>query len=140
MIFQLNKNEPSVFGDIHLDGSKSISNRALLIRALTSTPFDIENLSTSDDSKAMQRLLDQSSGVFDVGPAGTTFRFLTAYFATRPGSQILTGSARMLQRPIGPLVEALNAIGADIQYLEKSGYPPLRINTPHQLGHPNQPS
>jgi 3-phosphoshikimate 1-carboxyvinyltransferase len=137
MIFHLHKKEPTVIGDIRLDGSKSISNRALLIQALAPEPFTIENLSTSDDSVAMQRLIGQDKGVLDVGPAGTTFRFLTAFFATRPGTQILTGSARMLQRPIGPLVEALKVLGADIEYTEKEGYPPLRINAPKALGQSN---
>ena len=97
LIFHLHKKEPTVIGDIRLDGSKSISNRALLIQALAPEPFTIENLSTSEDSVAMQQLIGQKEGVLDVGPAGTTFRFLTAFFATRPGTQILTGSARMLQ-------------------------------------------
>ena len=134
MIFHVAKRQSTVIGDIRLDGSKSISNRALMIQALAPTPFEIENLSTSDDSKAMQRLIAQDRGVMDVGPAGTTFRFLTALLATRPGAQILTGSNRMKQRPIGPLVDALRVLGADIDYLEEEGYPPLQINQPKNLG------
>ncbi|NND33150.1 MAG: 3-phosphoshikimate 1-carboxyvinyltransferase [Saprospiraceae bacterium] len=134
MKFQLSKTQSSVIGDIRLDGSKSISNRALMIRALTAKPFEIQNLSTSEDSQAMQRLIGKVDGTLDVGPAGTTFRFLTALYATKAGQQILTGSTRMKQRPIGPLVDALRGLGADIAYLEKEGYPPLRINTPENLG------
>ncbi|MCL4111892.1 UNVERIFIED_CONTAM: hypothetical protein GTU68_063544 [Idotea baltica] len=134
MVFQLQKQDKHLSGTVHLDGSKSISNRALLIRALSPSSFDIENLSTSDDTKAMLALIDRSEGVMDVGPAGTTFRFLTAYFATRPGEQILTGSSRMKQRPIGPLVDALRALGADIEYMESDGYPPLKIKSPKDLG------
>jgi len=134
MVFQLQKQDTNLSGTIHLDGSKSISNRALLIRALSPTSFDIDNLSTSDDTKAMLSLIGRSEGVMDVGPAGTTFRFLTAYYATRPGEQILTGSSRMKQRPIGPLVDALRALGADIEYMEAEGYPPLKIKAPKDLG------
>ncbi len=134
MVFQLQKRDSHLSGTIHLDGSKSISNRALLIRALSPSSFEIENLSTSDDTKAMLSLIGRSEGVMDVGPAGTTFRFLTAYCATRPGEQILTGSSRMKQRPIGPLVDALRVLGADIEYVEAEGYPPLKINAPKELG------
>lgn len=118
-------------GEIQLGGSKSISNRALLIQALCKSRFEISNLSDSDDTATLQRLLSQSEGIFDAGHAGTTFRFLTAYFAFKDGSQILTGSSRMKQRPIGVLVDALNNLGADIEYLENTGYPPLKINNPH---------
>ncbi|MBK8505658.1 MAG: 3-phosphoshikimate 1-carboxyvinyltransferase [Saprospiraceae bacterium] len=133
-MFRLHKNSPEVEGIVHLDGSKSISNRALMIRALSKKSFQIRNLSTSDDTKAMEALVTKKDGTLDVGPAGTTFRFLTAYFATQEGDQVLTGSARMKQRPIGALVDALRIIGADIQYLEKEGYPPLLIKSPKDLG------
>lgn len=134
MKFKLLKQEPTVNGIIHLDGSKSVSNRALMIRALSGKDFTIENLSTSDDTRAMERLIAQKTGELDVGPAGTTFRFLTAYFSTQEGEQILTGSERMKQRPIGALVDALRLIGADIEYLENEGYPPLLIKSPKELG------
>ncbi len=134
MIFSLNKESPVVEGQIHLDGSKSISNRALMIKALSKKDFPIRNLSTSEDTVAMERLLRSQEGVLDTGPAGTTFRFLTAYLATQPGEQILTGSERMKQRPIGPLVDALNKLGANISYVEQEGFPPLRIESPIDLG------
>lgn len=134
MKFLLQKSDRNLHGEIRLDGSKSISNRVLMIRALCKTPFSIENLSTSDDTRAMESLITRKDGVLDVGPAGTTFRFLTAYFATREGEQILTGSTRMKQRPIGALVDALRLIGADIEYFENEGYPPLLIRAPRDLG------
>ena len=120
-------------GEITLSGSKSISNRVLLIRALCDEYFDIFNLSDSDDSVCMDSLLNSKDTVLDAHHAGTTFRFLTAYLAIQPGTQILTGSLRMKQRPIKALVDALNLLGADIEYLEDEGYPPLKINGPKEI-------
>lgn len=114
---------------LEISGSKSISNRALLIKALCKESFTIDNLSVSDDSSTMKALLDHQGPEYDAHHAGTTFRFLTAYFSLKTGEQILTGSERMKQRPIGPLVDALRTIGADIEYLENEGYPPLRIKS-----------
>jgi 3-phosphoshikimate 1-carboxyvinyltransferase len=110
-----------------IGGSKSISNRALIIRALIGSAFTIDNLSASDDTRILKTLLAQDQQTYDCGHAGTSFRFLTAYLSIKKGEQILTGSSRMLQRPIGPLVTALRHIGADIAYLGKDGYPPLKI-------------
>jgi len=115
-------------GQVRLDGSKSISNRALIIRALTPDPAPIHYLSTSDDTRALQHILGSSGPKYDAGAAGTTFRFLTAYLAAKKVSCILTGSERMKNRPVGNLVEALRYLGADIEYMEKEGYPPLRFN------------
>ena len=137
LIFKIAKDDPALVGQIHLDGSKSISNRGLLIRALSGQNFKLHNLSTSQDSVTMQELLRLPKKELDVGPAGTTFRFLTAYLALEEGEQILTGSDRMKKRPIGPLVEALNLIGADISYMGKPGYPPLLIRSPRNLGEVN---
>ncbi len=118
-------------GDIVLDGSKSISNRVLIIKALCENEFEVTNLSTSDDTSILQKLLQtEDYTTYDVHHAGTSFRFLTAYLSFKKGTQILTGSSRMKERPIGPLVEALNSIGAEIEYLDKQGYPPLRIGSP----------
>src|SRR5690606_24186441 len=114
-------------GTITLDGSKSISNRALIIRALTPHPGPIHHLSTSDDTVAMQNILQTDADVYDTGAAGTTFRFLTAYLAASGKSCTLTGSERMKQRPIGELVNALRHLGANITYLGQEGYPPLRF-------------
>jgi len=121
------KESKTTKGVIHLEGSKSISNRALIIRALSKQDFAIKHLSVSDDSNILQSLLAQTHGVYDAGHAGTCYRFMTAYLALQEGHQTLTGSSRMKERPIGPLVEALRSIGADIAYLEKDGYPPLQI-------------
>lgn len=122
--------EKNIEGEITLSGSKSISNRVLLIRALCDDNFDIHNLSDSDDTVCMETLLMSNESVLDAHHAGTTFRFLTAYFAVKNGIQVLTGSPRMKQRPIRALVDALNQLGADIEYLENEGYPPLKINPP----------
>jgi len=117
-------------GKVKLTGSKSIANRVLLIRALACENFAIENMSESDDSNTMIELLKSNDEVLDAHHAGTTFRFLTAYLAVKGEDKVLTGSERMKQRPIGPLVDALNSLGADISYLEKEGYPPLKISAP----------
>ncbi len=114
-------------GSIALTGSKSIANRALLIRALTPGGFAIHGLAAADDTVRLQRLLESDEEVLDCGPAGTTYRFLTGYLCRRQGTQLLTGSERMKERPIGILVDALRGLGADIEYAEKEGYPPLRI-------------
>ena len=119
---------PVIQGTIHLDGSKSISNRALIMQALAGNPNpELDHLSTSVDTRLMQKLLSSGEGVLDAGAAGTTFRFLTAYLATREKELILTGSERMKQRPIGELVNTLNELGAGIEFLERDGYPPLRF-------------
>lgn len=118
----------NIVGEIVLNGSKSIANRALIIRALCGENFNIDNLSNADDTAVLQQLLESESSTLDAGAGGTTFRFLTAYLATREGKDtILTGSERMQQRPIRILVDALNALGANITYLKKDGFPPLRI-------------
>lgn len=120
-----------ISGNITLEGSKSISNRILLIRALCDQDFDIKNLSPSDDTvvlnKALQNLDTQIESDFNMGHAGTSIRFLTAFLSITDGSQNITGSERMLQRPIGPLVKALNHIGTEINYTGEEGYPPLWI-------------
>jgi len=116
-------------GNLPLNGSKSISNRALIILKLAKAepPDWLSNLSTSKDTSTLQSLLAHAGDTFDAGDAGTTFRFLAAYLALQPGHHTLTGSARMVERPIGPLVDALRCLGADIQYLGQEGYPPLLI-------------
>ena len=129
---RLSKHLKKVEGTIQLDGSKSLSNRALILRALCKTSFEINNLSNSKDTKTLLNLLENDTDVFDAGHAGTTFRFMTAYLAFKEGDQTLTGSERMKQRPIAKLVEALNTIGANIEYLENEGYPPLKIHAPKE--------
>ena len=131
MKYRLSYQSPREQKVISLNGSKSISNRALIIRALAEENFNIDNLSTAKDTDTLLHLLNVvSDGVtLDTGAAGTTFRFLTAYLSLQEGQQILTGSERMKQRPIGELVDALRQLGATIEYLEEEGYPPLRIGT-----------
>jgi 3-phosphoshikimate 1-carboxyvinyltransferase len=114
-------------GHITLTGSKSIANRALLIQALTPGGFEIDGLAAADDTVRLQHLLESDEDTLDCGPAGTTYRFLTGYLCRRKGTQILMGSKRMQERPIGILVDALRQLGADIEYVDKEGYPPLRI-------------
>lgn len=119
-----------VSGQLRIGGSKSISNRVLILNALSADPREISNLSDSDDTQALVKLLHSGSDMLDAHHAGTTFRFMTAFLCLQEGSKTLTGSERMKQRPIGPLVEALRAVGAEIEYLEKKGYPPLKISGP----------
>lgn len=116
-----------VSGIVRLEGSKSISNRLLIMQALSQNAFAVEQLSPSDDSVTLKRILDEAGELGNVGAAGTTMRFLTAYYSIIPGQKLLTGSERMKKRPIGILVDALRTLGAEIQYLENEGYPPLKI-------------
>lgn len=117
-----------VKGVLTLNGSKSIANRALIIRAMTKGGFEIKNLSNADDTLVLDDLLKSHNEILDAGAGGTTFRFLTAYLATCEGKElILTGSERMQERPIRLLVDALNTLGADIEYANKEGFPPLKI-------------
>ena len=110
-----------------ITGSKSESNRCLLLKAL----FDdltIENLSNSDDTELMKNALSSNHSLIDIHHAGTAMRFLTAFFATQNGRKIiLTGSSRMKERPIRILVDALRNLGAKIEYSENEGFPPLKI-------------
>ena len=113
--------------DIQITGSKSETNRSLLLQALFPN-ITIENLSYSDDGAVMAKGLEKVSGEVDIHHAGTAMRFLTAYFASQEGKEvILTGSERMQERPISVLVDALNDLDAEITYVTKEGYPPLRI-------------
>jgi len=134
MAIRVTKKDKIVRGKITLAGSKSISNRALIIRALSGHDFPIDGLASSHDTQLMTKLLAQNGDTYDAGPAGTTFRFLTALLSLRKGTQILTGSERMQLRPIKVLVEALTELGADIEYINQEGYPPLRIHSPKEFG------
>jgi 3-phosphoshikimate 1-carboxyvinyltransferase len=126
-VFILSKRDRNIFSDITLPPSKSISNRLLIIQALSPKPFRIENLSDSDDTRVLADALSGHKHIVNIGHAGTSMRFLTGYYSITPGERILTGSERMKQRPIGELVRTLKALGADIEYTEKDGFPPLRI-------------
>lgn len=127
MNLQLYKSQLFTQNKIEITGSKSETNRLLLLQALF--PLEIQNASDSDDTQMMRNGLKISRGEVNISHAGTAMRFLTAYFSVTEGKNvILTGSDRMKERPIGILVSALQSLGADIQYLEKEGYPPLKIN------------
>ena len=116
---------------VELPGSKSISNRLMMIRAISDLSIHFKNLSDSEDTillaKALGLIQNKNQGTLNIHHAGTDMRFLTAYLATREGEWIITGSDRMKQRPIAELVSALKQLGADISYLEKDGFPPLKI-------------
>lgn len=114
-------------GEIAITGSKSESNRLLILQALF-PKITIKNISNSDDSKITENALKSTDSIIDIHHAGTAMRFLTAYFSTQPGREIiLTGSQRMQERPIKLLVNALKDLGAEISYDKKEGYPPLKI-------------
>lgn len=112
---------------IQISGSKSETNRILLLKALFPNIL-IENTSNSDDSEIFIKALEQGNGTIDIHHAGTAMRFLTAFFAIQNGKNVLlTGSSRMKERPIGILVDALRQLGAEISYAENEGFPPLNI-------------
>ena len=119
-------------GSVRLPLSKSECNRLLIIRALTATEEPMVGMSDAQDSQVLAQLLlksekASSDNLYDCGPAGTTMRFLTAYFATLEGTRILTGSSRMMKRPLGILVEALRALGAQITYKGEEGFAPIEV-------------
>ncbi|HMG09638.1 MAG TPA: 3-phosphoshikimate 1-carboxyvinyltransferase [Mucilaginibacter sp.] len=145
----LTKSNKQINGTVHLTGSKSECNRALIIEALSDGKVKVENVSDAADTvllagilrgaksevQSLQSKIDsndlelktQDLRLVDIGPAGTAMRFLTAYFAIQDNEVILTGSQRMKERPIGILVEALRELGAHIDYEEKEGFPPIKL-------------
>ncbi|MDX2195998.1 MAG: 3-phosphoshikimate 1-carboxyvinyltransferase [Cytophagales bacterium] len=112
---------------IHLPSSKSESNRALIINALSGNIGTIENISTARDTETMLKLLQSKDKILDVIDAGTTMRFLTSYLSLQNQERIITGTERMCERPIGLLVDALRTLGAEIEYRKNEGFPPLLI-------------
>jgi len=127
MNVRLNAKEINLNSKINITGSKSETNRLLLLKALYPNII-IENTSNSDDSEVMNAALTNINNTVDVHHAGTAMRFLTAYFASKENSNVvLTGSSRMKERPIKILVEALKQLGAKIEYLENDGFPPIKI-------------
>lgn len=139
----LTKKTRSAIGEVHLTGSKSECNRALIIEALSGDKVRVENISDAADAVTLSKVLGltlQTVGyepqpvthqlehkVVNIGPAGTAMRFLTAYYTLQDEEVVLTGSERMKQRPIGILVDALRKLGAEISYEENEGFPPIRI-------------
>jgi 3-phosphoshikimate 1-carboxyvinyltransferase len=132
---------PHITGDIALPASKSISNRALILNALATllesnqagVPLtegghhNLSNLAECDDTDVLIQALNNLNKTIDIGAAGTSMRFLTAFLCELEGNHLITGSERMKNRPIKLLVEALRTVGAEIEYVEKEGYPPLKI-------------
>ena len=117
-LLKINKIDKTVSGTIQITGSKSETNRLLILKQFYPN-LTIENVSNSDDSVLMQNALANTSNEINIGHAGTAMRFLTAYFSVKEGSKIvLTGSDRMKERPIKILVDALISLGADIEYVE----------------------
>ena len=134
MKYQISTNKKNIQGRINLPASKSISNRVLIINALSYSPYPVRNLSDSDDTKVLLNALFSNKNKFDIGHAGTAMRFLTAFLAKIVGEWEITGSERMKQRPIKILVDALNELGAKIKYTENEGFPPLKIYGSHLKG------
>jgi 3-phosphoshikimate 1-carboxyvinyltransferase len=127
MNIQIQKSSIKQQSAITITGSKSESNRLLLLQALFPT-IGIQNISNADDAVLMQKALSSDSDVIDIHHAGTAMRFLTAFLATQEGRDVtLTGSLRMQERPIKVLVDALRQLGADISYNKNEGFPPLHI-------------
>lgn len=127
MHLHLSTQNRNLSGKIAVTGSKSESNRLLILQALYPN-LEIDNLSNSDDTRVLQKALNSEDEVIDIHHAGTAMRFLTAFFVSRPGREtVLTGSPRMQERPIAILVDALRDLGADITYEKNEGFPPLRI-------------
>lgn len=120
--------QSSINNQLSITGSKSESNRLLLLNQLFENVLTLENISNSEDSQLMQKALANKTDLIDIHHAGTAMRFLTAYFSIQDERKVtLTGSDRMKQRPIKVLVDALNELGAEISYQENEGYPPLSI-------------
>lgn len=119
---------------ISLPASKSISNRALIINALSGSPLWPENVSDCDDTRVTVDALTRMPDTIDIGAAGTAMRFLTAYLSVITGTHVITGTERMRHRPIGVLVDALRSLGAEISYEGEEGFPPLRIRGGHLQG------
>ena len=127
MNLKLNQSICNLQSTIKISGSKSETNRLLLLQALYSN-LVLENVSNSDDSEVMIKALTSNETVIDIHHAGTAMRFLTGYFAQKEGKEvILTGSPRMKERPIKILVESLRKLGAEIEYIENEGFPPIKI-------------
>lgn len=126
--YKLSHPDQRLVGRVQIPGSKSESNRVLILKQLYFPQLEIKGLSDSGDTRSMLNCLNDQGNFIHVGDAGTAMRFLTAYFAIcHDDENVLMGTARMHERPIGVLVNALRELGAEIRYLEKEGYPPIKI-------------
>lgn len=134
-MLQITLESPTIAGNVNPGGSKSITNRVLIMRALTGTDMPIHNVSESNDTAVLNRLLKENPVEWNVQDAGTAARFSAAYLATRIGEEhILTGTGKMLERPMKPLIDALIQMGADITCLEKEGFLPIKITGKKLVG------
>lgn len=128
MSYQITAPLQPITARLKLPSSKSISNRALILNALSNSPYQVENLSNCDDTQVTIAAFQPNTHRIDIHAAGTAMRFLTAYFSVQEGERTITGTPRMQQRPIRLLVDALRSLGANIEYLNNEGFPPLKIN------------
>src|SRR5688572_13153426 len=128
MRFKVSCTGKNIKTSVRLPFSKSMSNRALIIRAISGNNFSIKNLSDAQDTLDLSRILSDLPEKTDCGDGGTTMRFLLAYLALIQKECELLGSPSLMKRPVSPLVDALNSLGADITYIDREGYLPLRVN------------
>jgi len=126
--------QPRLSGTVILEPSKSLSNRALIIRSLCDQPFDIHHLSASDDTVVLQKMLSSKDSKLFAGHAGSSYRFMLARLCLGKSEVVLEATPQLSRRPIGPLVRALQNLGADISYLKKDGFPPLLIKPSAAFG------
>lgn len=134
MILQaIPKNKLSINLEIDLPSSKSQSNRALMIQALSESHIEIHNLSDAEDTLVLRNALLSKNSTIDIHYSGTAFRFLCAYLSIQKSEFILSGSERIQERPISNLVNALRSLGAKIEYINKQNYAPLRISGNSEL-------
>ena len=121
----------TIYGSVDLESSKSISNRLLIIKALCKTKFEIQNLSNAKDTKILNEILNsfETKKEINCEDAGTALRFLVAFLATKKGNWKISGSERMHERPIKPLIDSLVKLGSNIHYLENKGFPPIEIKS-----------
>ncbi len=127
MKYRISKPNKELKGVVELEGSKSITNRTLIIKALCNQYFDIHRFSGSEDSLTLVELINSSDKILRAKDGGTTFRFLLAFLAIHEGDVILTGSEQLIDRPIAPLVDAIADLGGEIEYLGKPGFPPVLV-------------
>jgi 3-phosphoshikimate 1-carboxyvinyltransferase len=132
--YQLSSLTHHLHGSVILESSKSISNRALIIRALCKEDFEIHRLSTSDDTDALMTMLASEEDVLYSGHAGSSYRFMVAKACLDNKEVVINASEQLRRRPIGPLVKALQTLGAKITYLNKEGFPPLQIEPSDSFG------
>ena len=130
-MIEISSDNKTIYGSIDLESSKSISNRLLIIKELSKTKFEIQNLSNARDTKILFEILSNYKTRKDLNceDAGTALRFIIAFLATREGIWRVSGSKRMHERPVKPLIDCLKDLGTEIKYLENKGFPPIEIKS-----------